>query len=35
LLFDGLAMRFREIAVKRDPQCPVCGFRPGGNHFNP
>ncbi len=25
LLFDGLAMRFREIAVKRDPHCPVCG----------
>lgn len=25
LLFDGLAMRFREIAVKKDPDCPVCG----------
>lgn len=25
LLFDGLGMRFREIAVKRDPDCPVCG----------
>jgi adenylyltransferase/sulfurtransferase len=28
LLFDGLAMRFREIAVKRDPECPVCGEQP-------
>lgn len=25
LLFDALGMRFREIQVKRDPGCPVCG----------
>lgn len=25
LLFDALRMRFREVAVKKDPSCPVCG----------
>jgi molybdopterin/thiamine biosynthesis adenylyltransferase len=25
LLFDALAMRFRELALPRDPQCPGCG----------
>lgn len=28
LLFDALAMRFREIKVRRDPACPVCGENP-------
>jgi adenylyltransferase/sulfurtransferase len=28
LLFDALEMRFREIKVRRDPQCPLCGVRP-------
>ncbi len=28
LLFDGLALRFREISIQRDPDCPVCGDRP-------
>jgi molybdopterin/thiamine biosynthesis adenylyltransferase/rhodanese-related sulfurtransferase len=28
LLFDALAMRFREVAVRRNPQCPVCGINP-------
>jgi adenylyltransferase/sulfurtransferase len=28
LLVDALASRFRELAVKRDPDCPVCGDRP-------
>jgi adenylyltransferase/sulfurtransferase len=28
LLFDALRMRFREIALPRDPQCPVCGDAP-------
>lgn len=28
LLFDALRMRFREIALPRDPQCPVCGDHP-------
>ena len=25
LLFDALAMRFRELKLKRNPECPVCG----------
>ena len=28
LLFDALDMRFREMRVKRDPACPVCGDAP-------
>jgi adenylyltransferase/sulfurtransferase len=28
LLFDALALRMREIAVQRDPACPVCGDAP-------
>jgi len=28
LLYDALAMTFREIKVRRDPQCPVCGEYP-------
>lgn len=28
LLFDALEMRFREMRVKRDPACPVCGDTP-------
>ncbi len=28
LLFDALAMKFREIKLKRDPKCPVCGDNP-------
>lgn len=27
-LFDGLGLRWREIAVRRDPACPVCGDHP-------
>jgi adenylyltransferase/sulfurtransferase len=27
LIFDALAMRFRELRVGRDPDCPVCGGR--------
>ncbi len=29
LIYDGLAMKFRELAVKRDPNCEVCG-QPAG-----
>lgn len=29
LLVDALASRFRELRVRRDPQCPVCGGRHG------
>lgn len=28
LLFDALQMRFREIRVRRDPTCPLCGEQP-------
>ncbi|MBD3869165.1 MAG: molybdopterin-synthase adenylyltransferase MoeB [Acidobacteria bacterium] len=28
LLFDALEMRFRELALRKDPDCPVCGKRP-------
>jgi sulfur-carrier protein adenylyltransferase/sulfurtransferase len=28
LLFDALEMRFRELKLKRDPQCPICGVNP-------
>lgn len=27
-LFDGLDLRLRELEVRRDPECPVCGDRP-------
>jgi molybdopterin/thiamine biosynthesis adenylyltransferase/rhodanese-related sulfurtransferase len=28
LLLDALRMRFRELKLRRDPDCPVCGERP-------
>jgi molybdopterin/thiamine biosynthesis adenylyltransferase/rhodanese-related sulfurtransferase/molybdopterin converting factor small subunit len=28
LLYDALTMRFRELKLRRDPECPVCGDRP-------
>ena len=28
LLFDALKMRFRELKVRQDPDCPVCGTHP-------
>ena len=28
LLFDGLKMTFREVTLRRDPDCPVCGTTP-------
>jgi adenylyltransferase/sulfurtransferase len=28
LLFDALAMRFRELKLKKNPDCPVCGNHP-------
>ncbi|MES2123671.1 MAG: molybdopterin-synthase adenylyltransferase MoeB [Gemmatimonadota bacterium] len=28
LLIDALQLRFREIAVRRDPECVICGDRP-------
>ena len=28
LIYDALKMRFRELKLQRDPECPVCGDRP-------
>src|SRR4051794_34256772 len=28
LLYDALNMKFRELKLQRDPDCPVCGDRP-------
>jgi molybdopterin/thiamine biosynthesis adenylyltransferase/rhodanese-related sulfurtransferase len=28
LIYDALKMRFRELKLRRDPQCPVCGDNP-------
>jgi adenylyltransferase/sulfurtransferase len=28
LLVDALAMRFRELKINKDPECPVCGANP-------
>lgn len=28
LLYDALAMSFREVRIRRDPDCPICGDRP-------
>ena len=28
LIYDALRMRFRELKLQKDPDCPVCGTRP-------
>ena len=28
LTYDALGMRFREVKLRRDPNCPVCGQNP-------
>ncbi len=28
LILDALAMKFREVRLRRDPDCPVCGEKP-------
>jgi molybdopterin/thiamine biosynthesis adenylyltransferase/rhodanese-related sulfurtransferase len=28
LLFDALKMQFRELKLRRDPECPICGEHP-------
>jgi adenylyltransferase/sulfurtransferase len=28
LIYDALKMRFRELKLKKDPECPVCGVHP-------
>ena len=27
-MYDALGMRFREIRIRRDPDCPLCGEHP-------
>jgi adenylyltransferase/sulfurtransferase len=27
-MYDALSMRFREIRIRRDPACPLCGTQP-------
>jgi adenylyltransferase/sulfurtransferase len=27
-MYDSLAMKFREIRIRRDPNCPICGENP-------
>ncbi len=42
LTYDALEMRFREVRLKRDPNCPLCGQAPtitdlsihGGGHVS-
>jgi adenylyltransferase/sulfurtransferase len=28
LTYDALGMRFREVKLRRDPKCPLCGDTP-------
>ena len=28
LTYDALGMRFREVKLRRDPKCPLCGNAP-------
>ena len=28
LMYDSLAMKFREIRIRSDPNCPICGENP-------
>src|SRR2546430_65429 len=28
MLYDALAMRFRELKLRKNPECPVCGAHP-------
>ena len=35
LVVDALAMRFRELALRRDADCPVCGERPTITELRP
>jgi molybdopterin/thiamine biosynthesis adenylyltransferase/rhodanese-related sulfurtransferase len=33
LLFDALALRFRELKLRKNPECPVCGLHPSVDHL--
>ena len=28
MTYDALGMRFREVKLRRDPKCPLCGTAP-------
>ena len=28
MMYDSLGMKFREIRIRRDPKCPLCGENP-------
>jgi len=28
LIFDALNMRFRTVAIRKNPHCPICGRNP-------
>jgi len=28
LLFDALSMEFRQVKLRRNPECPICGDNP-------
>jgi adenylyltransferase/sulfurtransferase len=33
LIYDALRMRFRELKLRKDPDCPVCGTHPTVTHL--
>jgi len=33
LIFDALRMKFRELKLRKDPDCPVCGTHPTVKHL--
>jgi adenylyltransferase/sulfurtransferase len=33
LLFDALSMKFRELKLRKDPNCPICGEHPTLDHL--
>lgn len=33
LLFDALNMKFREVKLRKDPECPICGAHPTITHL--
>jgi sulfur-carrier protein adenylyltransferase/sulfurtransferase len=34
LTYDALGMRFREVRLRRDPNCPLCGASPTINDLS-
>ena len=35
LTYDALGMRFREVRLRRDPKCPLCGNEPTIRDLSP